>query len=131
MCYIGSLTSRTRQACCDGPVGSRTTPNRGVAVPRAGCVTKNAYKEYFKGFQKSRCGDQPWRIQEPCPGYPESRKGPGCQVLKKQKKLNAKQDCKNCRESDRFEGHCFEGCSLQVPCKQDRREGHRGQDGCE
>ena len=31
----------------------------------------------------------------------ETRKGPGCQILEKQKKRNAKQDCKNCRESDR------------------------------
>ena len=40
---------------------------------------------------------------------PDSQKGLGCKILKKQKKLNAQQDCKNCRESDGFEGHCFEG----------------------
>src|SRR5579863_2910877 len=122
MCYIGKIRSPNPSARLRRLWVTVKTSNRGVAVPRAGCVAKNAYKEYFKGFQKSRCGDEPWRIQEPCPGYEESRQGPGRQVLKKQKKLYAKQDCENCRESDRFEGHCFEGCSLQ--------EGHCRQDGC-
>jgi CarD family transcriptional regulator len=47
---------------------------------------------------------------------------PRLQILEKQKKRNAKQDCKNCRESDGFEGHCFEGrrlqdCSEKTPAK--------------
>src|SRR5579863_6749230 len=129
MCYIGKIRSPNPSARLRRLWVTVKTSNRGVAVPRAGCVAKNAYKEYFKGFQKSRCGDEPWRIQEPCPGYEESRQGPGRQVLKKQKKLYAKQDCKNCRESDRFEGHCFEGCSLQEGyCRQDGCEGCRSQD---
>src|SRR5580700_10752745 len=130
MCYIDPLASRTRRPACRPPWVPVKTSNRGVAVPRAGCVTKNAYKEYFKGFQKSRRGYWPGRNQGPCPGFregfAESCQGIGCQVLKKQKKLNAKQDCKNCRESDRFEGLCFEGCCFQDCC-----EDERSQDGCE
>ena len=63
------------------------------------------------------------------PGQPQ---GLGCKVLKKQKKRNAKQDCKNCRESDGFEGHCFEGRSAKT-AREDRREGcrqARGQAAC-
>ena len=48
---------------------------------------------------------------------PESRQGHGCKVLKKQKKRNAQQDCKNFRESGRFEGHCFEGRSPSLSLK--------------
>src|SRR5271154_2764901 len=122
MCYIASIASRTRQPAYRPPWVPVKTSNRGVAVPRAGCVTKKAYKEYFEGFEESRRGHEPGCIQGPCPGvregFPENNQGFGCQVLKKQKKLNAKQDCKNCRESDRFEGRCFEGYRLQACCSQ-------------
>src|SRR5271154_1039025 len=127
MCYIASIASRTRQPAYRPPWVPVKTSNRGVAVPRAGCVTKKAYKEYFEGFQKSRRGYWPGRNQGPCAGirkgFPEDYQGTGCQVLQKQKKLNATQDCKNCRESDRFEGHCFEGCRLQDRFEQDCSEG--------
>src|ERR1700722_18369953 len=131
MCYIASIASRTRQPAYRPPRVPVKTSNRGVAVPRAGCVTKNAYKEYFEGFEESRRGHEPGCHQGPCPGvregFPENNQGFGCQVLQKQKKLNAKQDCKNCRESDRFEGRCFEGCRFQACCPQARSEGRCAQ----
>jgi len=53
---LAQLASRTRQPAFKAPMGSSETSNRGVAIPRAGCVTKNAYKEYIQGFKESRGG---------------------------------------------------------------------------
>src|SRR5260370_990002 len=99
-------------------------------------ATKTAQTACAKnGGQKSRRG-QPQRNKKPCTGFsqvcPDSHQGLGCEILKKQKKRNAKQDCKNCRESDGFEGHCFEGRRLQ-DCSENRRQDCRqgcGQAGC-
>ena len=67
-----------------------------------------------RGATKSRARTSP-------KGYPDGRQGLGCKILKKQKKRNAKQDCKNCRESDGFEGHCFEGRRQDCPEDRPRR----------
>src|SRR5215204_215935 len=118
MCYIGHIKSRSRSRVSVAPVGSRKTSNRGVAVPRAGCVTENAKKECFQDDEKSRSG-QPQRNQRPCQGAREGcQEGLGHKVLKEQKKRNARKDCQDRRESDGFEDHCVESCCQGCsPCE--------------
>src|SRR5258705_11285849 len=66
----------------------------------------------------------------PCQGVREGcQEGCGCKVLQEQKKRNATQDCKNCRESDGLEGHCFEGYCFENP-REGRRENRSAQARC-
>ena len=119
MCYIGHITSRTRPCAPLWPLWVPVkTIEQGRGSFRAQAVSqKTRKKSASKNYEESRRG-QPQRNQGPCQGVREGcQEGCGYKVLQEQKKRNARQDCKDCRESDGFEDRLLRrSAAKDCPC---------------
>src|ERR1700716_3826474 len=131
MCYIEHIISRTRQPRLRPLWVPVKTSNRGVAISARRLCHRKRVKRVFPRVLKKplrRAAALPKAVPglpSRIPGKPPRPRLENPQKTKKKRK--AKKACKNCRESDWFEVHCFEGCFFQdcpeQDCPEDRRHG--------